>query len=405
MYRVFALLALSTAVTACGSAADESAPSSQVSTSETTSITALLSPTSSTIPPPTTTAIPSTTSTTTPVDELNFASLTDLSVRGPHDVGVVTLAVESGPTIEVWYPAESTPGSTETYDIRDFVPDVIRSLLTADTDSEFSYPAERDAKSEIADGTPLVLFSHGYSGMRLQSATLTSHLASWGMVVAAPDHPSRDLFNVLGGTATGTAVDSVEELITARTAVLNDDRFSGVDDSKWAAVGHSAGGSTVVRLGSTPAADGLIGIVSLAAGAPDEVDSIDVPSMFIAGGLDAVVPVDATTQALDRAPAGSILWTLADSGHNAFADFCRFGDGAGIIGVAEASGLGPLLEAQPQLRALGTDGCLPPAAPVTESDPAINAGVTAFLAQVQDRRVFDTSEPPPGPLSVDVTTS
>ena len=56
--------------------------------------------------------------------------------------------------------------------------------------------------AEVADGAfPVVLFSHGFTGIRVQSSFLMSHLASWGMVVVAPEHPSRDLTNVLGGTA------------------------------------------------------------------------------------------------------------------------------------------------------------------------------------------------------------
>ena len=46
---------------------------------------------------------------------------------------------------------------------------------------------------------PLVVFSHGYAGFRDQSTFLTAFLASWGFVVAAPDHYSRDLTEVLGG--------------------------------------------------------------------------------------------------------------------------------------------------------------------------------------------------------------
>ena len=36
-------------------------------------------------------------------------------------------------------------------------------------------------------------------------------------------------------------------------------------------------------------------------------------------------------------------------GHNGFDDFCTFGNGTGIIGVAQASGLGPLLESATSL--------------------------------------------------------
>ena len=72
------------------------------------------------------------------------------------------------------------------------------------------------------------------------------------------------------------------------------------------------------------------------------------------------------------------------TGHNGFDDFCTFGNGSGIIGFAEASGLGPVLDAQPQLRALGQDGCLPPAAPVDQAFPVIREATTSFLQSLFD---------------------
>ncbi|MDA2944372.1 MAG: hypothetical protein O2925_08190 [Actinomycetota bacterium] len=391
-------------LSACGSSTD-----SATADSEATTIPAATSTTTSTAPPTITTLPAATTTSTTttampaPSSPLFQTTLNDLAERGPFGVGVTTLSGDEGLTVEVWYPARAEPDSTDTYDIRDFVPDLIRDLLTGDVDAAFTISAQRDAPPDIDDEAPLVVFSHGFSGMRLQSALLTSHLASWGMVVASADHPTRDLMNVLAGTASGDAAESVDEVRKARAMVLEDDRFAGVDTAGWTAVGHSAGGGTIALLGAESDGDGLLGTVSLAAGKPEAVPAIGVPTMFIAGSLDAVVPPTASSAAFETAPDGSVLWTIDGAGHNAFDDFCRFGDGAGIIGVAEASGLGPLLEAQPQLRTLGTDGCLPPAAPVTDSDPAILAGVTAYLANLSGLRSFNATETPPGPLAVDIT--
>ena len=115
---------------------------------------------------------------------------------GPYPVGVTTLELAAGNKVEVWYPAVEGTTGAEFYDTRDFVPPAIKALLTADVPARYDYTAGRDAV--VADGQfPVVLFSHGYSGMRFQSTFLTAHLASWGMVVAAPDNWSRDLFHVL----------------------------------------------------------------------------------------------------------------------------------------------------------------------------------------------------------------
>jgi hypothetical protein len=106
----------------------------------------------------------------------------------------------------------------------------------------------------------------------------------------------------------------------------------------------------------------------------------DIPSFFLAGSLDKIVePETATKPAFDAAPAPSLLWVIEGAGHNAFDDFCTLGGGKGIIGLAEASGLGPFLDAQPRFRALGEDGCLKPAVPVKTTFPIINHAVTAWL--------------------------
>ncbi len=316
---------------------------------------------------------------------------------GPHPVGVTTLELEGGVPVEVWYPAVEGTSGQDTYDVRDLVPPSVEALLTADVPAEYTIDAGRDA--EVADGEfPLVLFSHGFTGIRQQSSFLTAHLASWGMVVAAPDHWSRDLAHVLGqflGEPPAPERDDVEDLRLTRDLLAAEDAsddslFAGhVGTDEVAAVGHSAGGGTVVRFAGD---DGVVGYVSLASGAgvggaDDEADTEvpslpDTASLFVAGRLDGVVPWDAVTRAAyEAAPPPSELWVLDGVGHNGFDDFCTFGGGTGIIGVAEASGLGSFLDAQPQFRALGEDGCIPPAVPVVETFPVVRHVVTAWLRQ------------------------
>ena len=325
---------------------------------------------------PSTSAVTTTIATTTTEPAPIAPSLTDLARPGSFGVGVRTIVDESA-TVEVWYPTEQD-SATESYDLRDFTPEIIRNLLSDDADSVFSYAASRDA--DAADGViGLVLFSHGFTGMRLQSTAITTHLASHGFIVAAPDHPSRDLFNVLGASASGDRDAPVDELLATRSLVVNDPSLGPMVETGFATVGHSAGGGTVLAL-ATRGAEGLLGYVSLAAGS-GEAAMPDVPSLFIAGLLDAVVPPEASATAHADAPSPSTFWLIDGAGHNAFDDFCRIGGGTGIIGVAEASGLGPLLDAQPQLRSLGEDGCLPPALDVAMTAPVINTAITAQLLE------------------------
>lgn len=314
--------------------------------------------------------------------------------RGEFAVGVTTVQLDKGPMVEVWYPAVEGTTGTETYDVRDFTPDAIKAILTGDAPASYSYEAGRDAA--VADGEfPVVLFSHGFTGIRLQSTFLTSHLASHGMIVVSSDHPSRDLTNVLGGTASGDREDSVDDLLQSLELITAQDAdaasiFSGhVDTERVGAVGHSAGGGTVLAAAADPRIDGYVSLASgvLRGGGDDGTTTTvdpgslpDKPSFFMAGAVDAVVPADTVTRpSFEAVPSPSLLWVIDGVGHNGFDDFCTFGNGTGIIGVAEASGLGGLLDAQPQLRKLGEDGCIPPAIDVTTTFPIINHAVTAWL--------------------------
>jgi predicted dienelactone hydrolase len=308
---------------------------------------------------------------------------------GPHPVGVTTLELEAGNKVEIWYPAVEGTTGKESYDVREFVPEAIRALLTADVPAVYEYEAGRDAA--MADGTyPLVLFSHGYSGIRLQSTFLTAHLASWGMVVVSPDHWSRDLYHVLSAPV-GDRQSSIGELLASLDLISAQNTTAGsifegrIDDSRVIAVGHSAGGGTVV---GAAADDRIDGYVSLASGVGISSENTTTaplnlpnkPSFFLAGALDGVISAQTSTKpSFEAVPAPSRLWIIDGVGHNGFDDFCTFGNGSGIIGVAMASGLGALLEAQPQLKSLGEDGCVPPALDVDLGFPLIKHAVTAQI--------------------------
>lgn len=340
------------------------------------------------------TDVPATTdaATTTTVDLTEQAMA--YTEYGPYPVGVTTLQLDKGPLVEVWYPAVDGTTGTETYDVRDFVGEAIRGVLTGDVPGTYSYPAGRDA--DVADGEfPVVLFSHGFTGIRVQSSFLTSHLASWGMIVVSPEHPSRDMENVLDNTASGDRADSVDDLLQSLDLITAEGadaagRFSGhVDATRVAAVGHSAGGATVLTAAGDPRVDGYVSLASgVFSGASADAGVTTTtaaplpakPSFFIGGSVDAVVPFATVTEpAYEAAPSPSLLWEIDGVGHNGFDDLCTFGNGTGIIGIAEASGLGAFLDSAPGLRALGEDGCVPPAIPVAITFPIIDHAVTAWV--------------------------
>ena len=380
--------------------------SSGSSSSDTAAASTAVTPTAS----PTSTAAPATT--ISPADAAKA-----YIEPGPYPVGVTTLALANGTKVEVWYPAVAGTAGRETYDVRDFTPAAIKALLTADVPATFTYDAGRDA--DVADGRfPIVAFSHGAIGFRVQSTFLTAHLAGWGMVVVSADHPSRDLPHLLDllNVSSRPADTSVGELTGALDLIINEGTTSGsrffgrIDATKVATIGHSAGGVTAFRAAADPR---VLGYVSMASGvvgfrgnssapstsaAPTTTTTTtdpvfpSKPSFFIAGDADNVLPVDEVTRpSFEKAPAPSLLWVINGAGHLAFSDVCTFGNGRGIIGVAEASGLGSFLASAPFIIKLGSDGCNPPAIPVATTFPIIDHAVTAWL-----RNLFGIDAAPVG---------
>ena len=326
---------------------------------------------------------------------------------GSYPVGVTTATMANGVTVEIWYPAIKGSAGTETYDAHDFTDPVIRALLTADIAATVTYAATRDAA--VADGVfPVVLNSHGVAGWRSVSSFLTSHLASWGMIVVSPDHASRDLFHLAenlptntGGTVPAATADtsgtsttvsaealakfaeSVDDLLGSLdfiTALNNDSssRFGGhVDLDHVGALGHSAGGGTIVSAALDPRIDGYVAMASGVRG--NAADLPAKPSFFLSGSLDTFATPSRTRDSFLAVPSPSLLWQIDGVGHNGFDDLCTLGGGAGIIGIADASGLGAFLDSAPLIRRLGSDGCLPPAVPVETTYPIIRHAITAWF--------------------------
>jgi fermentation-respiration switch protein FrsA (DUF1100 family) len=119
--------------------------------------------------------------------------------------------------------------------------------------------------------------------------------------------------------------------------------------------------------------------VSYASGLRDIVP--DVPSLFMAGELDAVIDASRTAEAFELAPAPSWLWVFDDAGHQAFSDLCAIGGGdVNLIVLADAAGVGAFVDER--LRVLAVDGCEEPNRPVQDVWPGIDQASTGFYRWV-----------------------
>lgn len=232
---------------------------------------------------------------------------------------------------------------------------------------------------------PLVLFSHGFASYRTQSTFLTTHLASWGFVVVSPDYLERGLRSVLGEPPATTRADldvADEAIEVIRSATADDADLLGgvVDASTVYPVGHSAGGSTSIRLLTR---EDVTMAVPLAAGlnitsVPNAVNMLpaDKAVTWIAAPNDAIASIDDVRRGFDYTAGERKIVEIAGSGHvNAFSDICEIGDG-GVVDLAESIGI-PIPAG---LLALGDDGCsVPPFKDSLEVWPEVRHFVTAEL--------------------------
>ncbi|HEX4126693.1 MAG TPA: dienelactone hydrolase family protein [Acidimicrobiales bacterium] len=326
------------------------------------------------------------------------------SKPGPLGVGETTLLLPTDRApVEVWYPAtkKSVAGKpVATYDVATWLPAAFQKLIPAG--SSVTYPSGGVRGVPVAPGRyPLVVFSHGYAGFRDQSTFLTARLASWGFVVAAPDHFSRDLTEVLGGhTATGATKKTTDVAdLKATIALMKAQNASGtsplhrhIDLGRIGAVGHSAGGAAAEALAATdPQVTTFIGLAGATVGAFGQstsgADSIvpHQPGLLMSGTSDHVVSDTSMIKAYGKLHAPKRLILLRGAGHLVFSDLCEIGSSqGGLLSIAAVLHV-PI---PASLVPLASDGCSAPDLAPPLAWPVIRQAVTA---QLRHAFAFDPS--------------
>ena len=247
--------------------------------------------------------------------------------RGPHPVGVVHLDLPCGsepgrrlPT-DVWYPADAA----------DF-----ESHAEASHAIGAPHAARQAPPAAALAGLPLVGFSHGNSGFRQQSTFLTTHLASWGFVVTAPDHSGNTFFEMAQVEDEDQRIRIHKDararrpadLAAAIRAVLEGDGpWPEVDPARVGACGHSYGGWTALKMprqeprvravcGLAPASEAFVGKKAWAAG---ELP-LPCPSLIVSALDDVLVDVDGSIRPLHDRLRDSTLVGIRDADHFHFCD-------------------------------------------------------------------------------------
>lgn len=265
------------------------------------------------------------------------SDLPDFSDYGPFSVGVTTLRPLGGPVTEIWYPVDGTSATdlhTEVFDHMSVWPTDIRGQIPRELFPALDTGAYRDA-SPIAQGPfPLVVYSHGFGGYRQMSSFYTTHLASWGFVVAAPDHDGRGFQAAIEGIARRSADNDLGDIQSVLAAISDrnvaQELSSAVDMNRVAIAGYSAGATTALAAGDLQEVDTFIALSGR--GGLTEV-ARSKPALIFAEEDDRVVPAFVSELLYGRMTDHALFVVIANGGHSALVDLCPAWAGAsGLIG-------------------------------------------------------------------------
>ncbi len=167
-------------------------------------------------------------------------------------------------------------------------------------------------------GLPAVAFGHGWLQPPLRYRGLFRHLASWGVVVAAPGTHTGPL-----GSHRLLAADLRTALDVCSGVRLGDGKIS-VDPDKLGLAGHSTGGGSAVLAAAEDTR--VRAVATLAASqtrpfATDAARRCGMPGLHLAAGRDLVAPAAHNAELIAKAWGGPVqVRTLGKASHLGFTE-------------------------------------------------------------------------------------
>jgi dienelactone hydrolase len=286
-----------------------------------------------------------------PSGEARFAA------RGPYTVGVTTLGLGDR-EMEVWYPADrgvETGRDGASYASFEVLPPAIQALLPPDLNLVVEMDAYRDLPISGDGPFPILTFSHGAGGFRHAYSAFLAGIASHGFIVASLDHLEWGLLAQVGLLPAGIDREPGEVVLAAvaRLAEAGADETSplaaGVDPTRVATSGHSAGGRAAFALPERAEVRAMIGF---ATGRTARGES--KPVLLLVGEEDGGAA--ALEDAYEALAAPKRFVSVGRAGHNSFTDQCAIIHGGNNFLIRLQESGFPIPE---NLLALAIDGCLP----------------------------------------------
>lgn len=296
--------------------------------------------------------------------------------------------------IDVWYPADRADaiGAEKTsYELVAFI------------GLESEVAVEAVPVSDLAVH-PLLVFSHGYGGINIQSIDLMEALASHGFVIASVEHTGNAQSSMTDTFEEAAAnrvpdVSFVIDVMLARNSDGQDLFHQRMDETRIGVVGHSFGGMTAVGIAAGWAgADPDPRVLAIApisavidgdlqqddrpspsAGFDEqELAGIHVPVMLIGGTADVSVPIANNQIAFDQMVNAPDLYKvdIIGANHTHFAGVCDIGDMLIEMGLEQDSwegmGAGDLIAPYEAT-------CSQDAFPIEEATRLLNLYAVAFF--------------------------
>jgi predicted dienelactone hydrolase len=227
--------------------------------------------------------------------------------------------------VDIWYPAAAQTGERSEYEL---LPGITFRAAAAQPDA-----------APAPGRFPLVVFSHGRTGMRFAYSLLCEALAARGAVVVAADHAGDTLPDFLMGTFVDDRTNEVgrvadaHALIAAATGAapgMPDDLVDAVDPDRIVVVGHSYGAYTGLATAAGvrgvephPLVRAVVGLQPYTRILSDSaLGRVGVPTMLVVSMLDRTTPPDTDADRPWSLIPASPSWRLdlPGAGHQASSD-------------------------------------------------------------------------------------